>query len=167
MPIDVNSDQWKNAGTFDPIGVKITSLLSDNKEQAFSIREIEEYLLEEHQQVFPESLVGDDAIDGAKVARQSIVTNILEDRYWRSQVTFRYISKEDDAEAGLYFTWEGIGINPIAEVDDVKDPDPDSSFGTLSGRFRQIEQDVDEEVSELEERISFLEFRIREELGVY
>lgn len=39
---------------------------------------------------------------------------------------------------GLYFTWDGVGINPIAEVDEVEDPTPDSPFGTLSGRSHSL-----------------------------
>lgn len=167
MPIDVSSDEWKNAGRNDPIWVEINSLLSDNKEQAFSIKEIENYLLEEHKDLFPDDLAGDDTVDGAKAARQAIVANILEYRYWRSEVSFRYVSAGNGTEAGLYFTYDGTGINPIAEIDDVTDPNPDSPFMTLSGRFRQIEKDMNEEISDLEGRIDNLEYRLREELGSY
>jgi len=167
MPIDVNSEEWKNAGRYDPIWVEVNSFLSNNEHQAFSIEEIEEYLLEDHPHLFPASLIGDNTVDGAKAARQSIVTNILKYRYWRSEVSFRNIPEEADAKTGLYFTWDGVGINPIAEVDGVKDPNPDSPFRTLSSRFRQIEQDVDEDVSDLEDRISHLESRVCEELGSY
>ena len=167
MPIDVNSDEWKNAGRNDPLWVEIESLLLDNKEQAFSIKEIEEYLFEEYEHLFPDDLVGDCAISGAKAARQSIVASILEYRFWRSEVGFRYVSEGNGTEAGLYFTHDGTGINPIAEVDEVTDPNPDSPFMTLSSRFRQIEKDMNEEVSDLEERIGHLEHRLREELGSY
>ncbi|WP_089818324.1 hypothetical protein [Halomicrobium zhouii] len=166
MPIDLNSDMWKNARSYDVIGTEITSLLTDHREQAFSVKEIEEHLYNEHQHLFPDDLVGDDPIDGAKAARQSIVSNILEYRYWRSEVTFQYVS-EDDVNPGLYYTWKGVGISPIAEIDDVTDPNPDSPFGVLSSRFRQIEKDVDDDVSDLEERISHLEYRFREEIGSY
>lgn len=167
MPIGLDSDAWKNAERYDPLGVQIDSLLLNNKEQAFSIREIEEYLVEEYPHLFPGSLVGDDAIEGAKAARQSIIANILEKIYWRAEVAFRYVPEEDDVEAGLYFTSDGPGINPIAEIDEVKNPDSDSPFGKLSNRFREIEKDVDDDVSELEERINYLEYRLREELGSY
>jgi hypothetical protein len=167
MPIDTDSEVWKSADTYDPITVEINSFLSNNKDQAFSIREIEEHLLGEHQHLFPNQLVGDDALEGAKAARQSIIANILEYRYWRSEVTFQYISGDRDSAVGLYFTWDGVGISPIAELDEVSDPNPDSPFGTLSSRFRQIESDLDEEVSELEERLSHVEYRLREELDTY
>lgn len=167
MPIDVNSDEWKNAGSYDPIEVEIDSLLSNNKEQAFSIKEIEEYLLENHQHLFPDGLVGEDAVEGAKAARQSIIANILENKYWHLEVSFKYISEEADPEAGLYFTWDGVGISPIAEVEEVNDPNPESPFGTLSSRFRQIEDDLDKEVSELEDRIAGIEYRLRQELDSY
>ena len=87
--------------------------------------------------------------------------------YWRSEVTFRRVSPEGKADAGLYFTSDGTGIAPVAEIDEVSDPDPDSPFGTLSGRFREVEDEIDEEMSDLEERIDWLEFRVREELGAY
>ncbi|MDQ2074722.1 hypothetical protein RBH20_19520 [Haloarcula sp. H-GB4] len=77
------------------------------------------------------------------------------------------MSPEDEADAGLYFPSDGTGISPTAEIDGVKDPDPDSSFGTLSGRFREIEDEIDEGVSDLEERVDLLEFRVREELGAH
>lgn len=167
MPVDTESEEWKNAGSDDPITVEITSLLSNNRDQAFSIKEIEEHLLEEHQHLFPNELVGDHAVDGAKAGRQSIIANILEYRYWRSEVTFRYVSGDDEGDAGLYFTWDGPGINPIAELDEVSDPNPESPFGTLSSRFRQIESDLNEEVSELEERLSYVEYQLREEFDAY
>ena len=167
MPVDLDSDAWKSAEGYDPLGVQIDSLLLNNKEQAFSIKEIDEYLVEEYPHLFPSELVGDNVIDGAKAARQSIIANLLEEDYWRVKVTFRYVSGEGDVEPGFYFTTDGPSINPIAEIDEVKNPDPDSSFGKLSNRFRQIEEDVDDEVSELEERINYLEYRLREELGSY
>lgn len=167
MPVDTDSEEWKHAGRYDPITVEINSLLSNNEDQAFSIKEIEEHLLEDHQHLFPNQLVGDDALEGAKAARQSIIANILEYRYWRSEVAFQYISGDRDSDAGLYFTWDGPGLNPIAELDEVSDPNPDSPFGTLSSRFQQIESDLDEEVSELEERLSHMEYRLREELDTY
>jgi len=167
MPVDTDSEEWKSADTYDPITVEINSLLTDNRGQAFSIEEIEEHLVAEHQHLFPDQLVGDDAIDGAKAGRQSIVANILEYRYWRSEVSFRYVPNKTDTDAGLYFTWDGIGINPIAEVDEVEDPNPESPFGTLRGRFRQIENDLDEKTSELEDRLAHIEYQLREELGNY
>ncbi len=130
-------------------------------------KEIEEHLLEDHPYLFPNQLVGNDALEGAKAARQSIIANILEYRYWRSEVSFRHISGGGESDAGLYFTWDGVGINPVAELDEVSDPNPDSPFGTLSSRFRQIESDLDKDVSELEERLSHVEYRLREGLDTY
>jgi len=167
MPIDVNSEKWKNGKTYDPIRVEIENLLFNNREQAFSITEIEEYILENHQQLFPHHLIGDDAVDGAKAARQAILATVLDDEFWHSRVAFRHISDDSEAEVGLYFTWEGNGINPIAEVDEVKDPDPESPLMTLETRFRHIEGDIEDEVAELHERISNLEYRLRDELDFY
>ncbi|EMA31505.1 MULTISPECIES: hypothetical protein [Haloarcula] len=167
MPIDLDSDAWKDATTYDPLETEINSLFRDHQDQALSITEIESHLHENHAHLFPADLVGKDAVDGAKAARQSIVATLLERMYWRSKVTFRRVSPEDEADAGLYFTSDGTGIFPIAEIDEVKDPDPDSPFGTLSGRFREVEDEINEEVSDLEERVDWLEFRVREELGAY
>lgn len=167
MPVDTDSQEWKSGGRDDPISVEISSLLSNNKEKAFSIQEIEEYLFDEYLHLFPNQLAGEGAIDGAKAARQSIIANILERRYWQARVSFQYIAGDGDADPGIYYTDDGVGINPIAELDELSDPNPDSPYGTLSSRFRQIEKDVDEEVSELEERISRMEYQIREELGMY
>ena len=50
---------------------------------------------------------------------------------------------------------------------EVRDPDSDSRGGKLTRRFREVEDEIDEEVSDLEERIDWLEFRVREELGAY
>lgn len=163
----MDSDAWENAGRYDPIEVEIDSLLSDYKNQAFSINEIEEHLHGEHQHLFPDQIVGGKVVDGAKAARQAIVATILEKKYWHSEVKFRYVSEAENAEPGLYFTWNGPGINPIAEVDDVSDPDPESPWMTLSGRFQQIEKDVEGEMSDLEDRVDWLEFRVHEELGQY
>jgi hypothetical protein len=167
MPIDLDSDVWKDASTYDPLKTEIHSLFGDHQEQALSIAEIESHLHENHAHLFPADLVGEDTVDGAKAARQSIIATQLEQMFWRSEVTFRRVSPEGEADAGLYFTSDGTGIAPIAEIDEVSDPDPDSPFGTLSGRFREVEDEIDEEVSDLEERIDWLEFRVREELGAY
>ncbi|WP_152419109.1 hypothetical protein [Natrinema gari] len=157
----------KNAELNDPVVAEINNLFRNNKEKAFNICEIEEHLLEEHSDVFPADLTGTDAIEGAKAARQSIVADRLFDRYWNSEYTYRYVSSADDADAGLYFTRDGPRISPVAEIDQVTDPDPDSVYGVLEGRFKEIENNVDDEVSNLEDRISRLEYRIQEELGMY
>jgi hypothetical protein len=167
MPIDLNSDAWNDASTYDPLKTEIHSLFREHQEQAFSIAEIESHLHENYAHLFPADLVGKEAVDGASAARQSIIAILLERMYWRSEVTSRHVAPEDESEAGLYFTSDGIGIAPIAEIDDVSDPDSDSRGGKLSRRFREVEDEIDEEVSELEERIDWLEFRVREELGAY
>lgn len=167
MPIDLDSDVWNDASTYDPLTTEIHSLFRDHQDQALSIREIESHLHENHAHLFPADLVGENVTGGARAARQSIIALLLERMYWRSEVTFRRVSPEDEAEAGIYFTSDGTGIAPVAEIDEVEDPDPDSPYGTLSGRFREIEHEIDEEVSDLEERIEWLEFRVREELGAY
>ncbi|MDS0280356.1 hypothetical protein NDI85_21455 [Halomicroarcula sp. S1AR25-4] len=167
MPIDLDSDVWNDATTYDPVRTEINSLLWDHQEQALSIGEIESHLHENHAHLFPVDLVGENAVDGAKAARQSIIATLLERMYWRSEITFRRVSPEDEAETGLYFTSDGTGIAPIAEIDEVRDPDSDSRGGKLSRRFREVEDEIDDEVSDLEERVDWLEFRIREELGAY
>lgn len=167
MPIDLNSEEWENANSDDSLRVKIEELLWRNQNKAYSVREIEEHLLENNLHLFPADLVGDNAVEGARAARQSIIANLLDNRYWHGEVSFQSISEGSDIEPGLYFTSDGPGISPIAEIDEVKDADPDSDWGKLSKRFRQIEGDADEEISELKERISYLEFRVREDLGAY
>jgi len=167
MPIDIESDAWSNAERYDPLRTAITELLSDNREQAFSIREIEEHLLDNHSDLFPDQLTGDKAVGEAKAARQSIIATVLEDRFWHLQVSFRYVSGGDDHDSGLYFTWDGSGISPVAELDEVSTPENDNSLSILSSRFKQIEEDIDEDMADLEERIDFIEFRIHEELGAY
>ena len=123
-------------------------------------------LTDEYEALFPDCLIGENEIEGAKAVRQSIVANILERRFWQSEVSFRRVT-HDDGERGLYYTWDGPGINPISEIDEVKDVEPDSPFGKVSNRFRKLEDDLDDEVSDLDERVSRLEYRIREELGSY
>jgi hypothetical protein len=162
MPIDVESDAWQNAVTEDPIEAKVAGLLSKNQDKAYSIAELDDYLCEECPHVFPADLTENEDVDAAEVARQAMIANILEDLYWHEEVTFRTVTG-DDAEPGLYYTWRGVGINPIAELDEVSDPNPDSPFGTLSSRFRQIDDDVDE----LERRLNQIERRVQDELGRY
>ncbi|WP_280585072.1 hypothetical protein [Halorubrum sp. Boch-26] len=163
MPIDTNSDIWKESGSDDPLRVHITELLSNNSEEAFSIKEIDEYLIENYQHLYPTDLTGEDSITGATAARQSIVSNILLNRYWHAEVRFNYISGEGQIDSGLYFTWEGGGIYPIAEIDDVTDVGSDSPHMTLESRFRQVEADLNEEVSELEDRLDYLEYQVHRE----
>lgn len=162
MPIDIDSDTWKNVQGRDPLSVHMNDLLRNNEDKAFSIKEIDEYLLEEHHQLFPADLVGDDAVEGATAARQSIIAAILDDWYWRTDVSFEYVPGDDETDAGLYFTWDGAGISPVFEVEDVKDVNPDSPYGKLESRFRGIESDVDDEISELKDRIANAEYRLRE-----
>jgi hypothetical protein len=164
MPIDTDSEEWENAKTRDPLLVEIRSLLSGGENQAFSIDEIETHLSENYPHLFPPALVGEDAGPEAKVARQSVVVNILLERYWHSEFSFRYVTGDNGAEPGLYFTYDGLGINPVAEIDSVTDPYPDSSGGVLTGRFRDIERNVDEQISDLKGRINNLEHRIHHEL---
>ncbi|QIO25568.1 hypothetical protein [Haloarcula sp. JP-L23] len=165
MPVDIDSDEWNSATSYDPLKTEILSLLWDNQEQAFSVTEIESHLHEEHPYLFPADIVGEDAVDVSKAARQSVIATMLDQMYWRSEVTFQHVSPDDGTEAELYFTSDGIGIAPVAEINEVKNPNPDSTRGKLSSRFRDIEKNIDEEVGDLEERIEWLEFRIREELG--
>ena len=164
MPIESESDDWTQAKSDDPLRAKIMDLLMKNKEFAYSVEEIEQHLLEEHHHLFPARLAGTDAVEGAKAARQSIITRILEDRFWHAHIRLCYVTEEQSADTGLYATWEGIGFSPIAELDEVTDPDPDSKRGLLEGRFKEIEENADEEISELEERISYIEYRLREDL---
>lgn len=163
MPINTNSDTWTESESDDPLRVHITDILADNSEEAFSIKEIDEYLMEDYQHLYPADLTGEDPITGSTAARQSIIANILLNRYWHAEVSFNYISGEEQIDAGLYFTWEGIGISPIAEIDDVTDVDSDSPHMTLESRFRQVEADVNEEVSELEDRLDYLEYQVHNE----
>lgn len=163
MPIDVESDVWKQASSRDPIRVHIENLLRNNPDKAFSTKEIEEHLLEEHEEVFPQSLTQREDAESAKAARRALVANILLDQDWHSQVAFQYVSGEADVESGLYFTDDGTGFYPVAELDEMKDVDPDSTRGKLSSRFRKI----DDETDDLEDQIDRLEYRIREEHGRY
>jgi hypothetical protein len=162
MPIDIDSEEWKNAESRDPLLVPIRELIYSNRDQAFSIREIEERLSEEHPELFPAGMV--DAGASAKTARQSIVANILFNRYWHLEVKFRYVPEGQGPEPGLYFTHDGNGVSPVAEIDHVRDSDSDSATMTLVNRFRDIENSIDEEVSELEGRLNNLEYRVRQEL---
>lgn len=167
MPIETDSAAWEEAESHDPLEVEITQLLSNNADQAYSIAEIEAYLLDEYAHLFPDRLAGDDAVVGAQAARQSIIMAILQRRYWNSVVRFKYVTESDTAEPGVYCRWDGPGIQPIAEIDEVNDPDPDSPRLTLESRFRSIEEELDEEIEELDDRVDWLEFRVREELGAY
>lgn len=164
MPIDTDSEEWKNADSLDPLLVEIRELLMGEENQAFSVAEIETHIVENHPHLFPAGMVGGDAGEGTEAARQSIIANILLDRFWHSEFSFRHVTGDNGAEPGLYFTYDGIGINPVVEIDDVRDPYPDKSGGVLAGRFRDIERNVDEQISDLKGRINNLEHRIHHEL---
>lgn len=165
MPIDIESKKWESADHFDPIKVKIEDLFLNNRDKAFSIKEIEEQILNNHERVFPDDLVGNDAIDGAKAARQSIIASILSRKYWRYEVEFRYYPGDDETEPGLYFKSDGVGVNPVVELEEAVGYDSDTA--SLSSSLANQFEEMDEDVSELEDRIDYLEFRLQEELGAY
>jgi hypothetical protein len=165
MPIDTESKEWQNAGADDPLEVKINEILTEDSSKAYSVSEIEELLVEDHPHLFPDNLAGETSVDGAKATRQGIIATILENKYWHSEVSFKFITDDQNADSGLYYTWEGTGFSPIAELDEVKDVDPDSPWGILSSRFKQIEEDFEDDVDDLEDRIAHLEHRIRQEHG--
>lgn len=167
MPINTDSEEWKNADVFDPIRTEIDNLLS--QDTAYSVKEIEEYIVHNSEHVFPADLVGDEAVEGAKAARQSIIASILSRMYWRYAVEFRHYSGDDEIDSGLYFKSDGAGINPIVELEMAVGYDSEEAAlsSSLETRFDEVEDDIDEEVSELTDRIDFLEHRIREELGAY
>jgi hypothetical protein len=169
MPLNVESDRWENANRFDPIKVKIDDLLRNNDDKAFSIKEIEEHLLDNHERVFPDDLTGETSEAGAKAARQSIVASILSRKYWKYEVEFRYYAGDDETDPGLYFKADGVGVSPIVELEEAVGYDSDSGSlsSSLANRFKEVEGEIDDEVSELEDRVEYLEFRIQEELGAY
>ncbi|NLV03832.1 hypothetical protein [Haloferax volcanii] len=164
MPIQTDSETWSNASSEDSIKVEINNLLGGDK--AYSIKEIDDHLVDEVPHLFPSSLTGSDAIEGAEAARQSIITNILEEEYWRSGASFKYVSGDGDAEEGLYYTLSGVGFSPVAELDDIK-TDVDQKSGILRSRFKNTESKLGDEIAELEERLSNLEYRFHEEIGRY
>lgn len=165
MPLDTGSEEWQKAGGNDPLEVQINDILTNNSDKAYSVSELDDLIVEDTPEVFPDRLTGDGSIEGAKAARQGIIATILEKKYWHSELSFRFVTNGADAESGLYYTWNGTGFSPVAELDEVKNVKPDYPGGILSSRFKQIEEDVDDDVSELENRISQLEYRIRQEHG--
>jgi len=169
MPIDVDSERWDEAALIDPIKTKINQVLRKDKTRALSISEIDDRITENDPFVFPNDLVGEDAIPGAAAARQSAIVSILSRMYWQYEVGIRYYSGDAETEPGIYVKSDGTGINPVLELEGAVgwDNDSRSLSSSLSNKFDEVEDQVDEEVAELEDRVQYLESRVQEELGTY
>jgi len=169
MPIDVDSEQWDEAALFDPLKTKIHQLLRKDKSRALSISEIDDRITEKDPSVFPNDLVGEGALQGAAAARQSAIISILSRMYWQYEVEMRYHPGDAETEPGLYIKSDGKGINPVLELEGAVgwDNDSRSLSSSLSNKFDEVQDQVDEDVAELEDRVQYLESRVQEELGAY
>lgn len=144
MPIDTDSDEWKNGAKIDFIEVEIDNILVKGSEKAFTASEITERLVEEKPHVFPKKLLS--SSEHAEWARLALVTSRLEKKILHEQIDMRSVDGE------LYYSHTSGGHYPIADLVD-----------RLPGELDNLENKIEEETEDLEERLRRLEHRFHEE----
>lgn len=145
--------------------MNINDLLQKNDNKAYSVEEIEEHLIDEYPELFPQKLVGEDAVTGAQSARQSIIVSVLLRMVRLERVNFRTLPEEVEDHSELYLTYCEGGFFPVAQLDELKEVDLDSPYLSLECRFRKIEDEMINNVSDIEERVAQLEHRFRQKHG--
>lgn len=159
MPIDTDSEAWENGAMVDPVEVSISDFLTNNSDSAFSLEEIDEHILQDSPEPVPNSLLPDGSDTGEpEAARRAYLLIALERLIWQSRVTFRQVQDaSDDGEEEIYYTTsDRQTFWPIAELDKIG--------GSIKERIEQTEDEFDDELSDLEDRLSRLEYRVQQEL---
>jgi len=146
MPISTDSDKWEKGRYIDWLEIQITNFL--DRDQAYTLQEIESHIYENQQHVFPNKLREDGEF--AEWARLTYVSGRLEKLVWLGQVDVRNCDDE------LYYTLGEDARFPLAELE-----------VDVPGSIRDVEKKVDSETKDLENRIRRLERKFNEEFGVY
>lgn len=147
MPIDTDSDEWRNGHRFDWTAVHIRSILSED--EALTLDEIADELLETKPDVIPKTIREDER------SLKSYLFRVLERQSRRGLVEDRAVT-ESDQTVEIYYADSGDpGVFPLAEIID-----------NFPRQFSKLEKDIKntgDEVEELEGRLTQLEFQFREE----
>ncbi|WP_367996230.1 hypothetical protein [Haloferax volcanii] len=147
MPINTDSDEWKNGHRFDWTAVHIRSILSED--EAMTLDEIADELLEQKPDIIPKTVREDGR------ALKTYLYRVLERQSRRDLVEDRAVT-ESDGTVEIYYANSGKpGVFPLAEIID-----------NFPRRFSKLEKELestDDEVNELEGRLTQLEYQFREE----
>lgn len=147
MPIDVDSEEWKEGRRLDPLEVHITDFLRHNDEQAFTLEEITDYIIEDK----ADALFLLDGVDEEQTLEEvdgetcglikSRIAMKLEDLGWRNFIDWKVIGY-DDADIGtVYFTdSDKEPVSPLAKIQDV-----------YPRKFSSIDEDIEELADDIEE----------------
>mgnify|MGYP000067648270 CR=1 FL=1 len=153
MPINTESDTWTNGRRIDHLEIEIQNLLRRNSEKAYTATEIISILKEEEPQVFPDKLLAEN--EQAEWSCIALVLSRLEKLVWVDHVDVRSVeSSESDTGKELYYAYNEEGRYPLAELE-IDIPE----------KLNDLEEEIEGETDELEDRLKRLEYRVNEKLG--
>ncbi|AWB28467.1 hypothetical protein [Halococcoides cellulosivorans] len=147
MPINEDSEEWKEGRRLDPLQVHISNILRRNDEQAFTLEEITDHIIEDE----ADALFLLDSVDEEQALEEvdeetyglikSRIAMKLEDLGWRNFIEWKVIGYEDADIGTVYFTnSDKESVSPIAKIVDV-----------YPRKFSSIEEDIEDLADDVEE----------------
>lgn len=147
MPIDVDSEKWKEGRRLDPLEVHIADFLHNNQEQAFTLEEITDHIIEEEADALfildgiDEEQTLEEVDEGAYGLIKSRMAMKLEELSWRNLVDWKVIGYDDTDIGVIYFSHsDKESVYPLAKIQDV-----------YPRKFSNIEEDIEDLADDVEE----------------
>ena len=147
MPVDIQSETWQNGNYFDNVHIHIEDFLRSNPNSAYSLDEIADYIIQNHDNTLPSKLLTQGS---PNEVIHTLIFSRLDELHWYGTVDSKVIEEE------IYYTYTGDGCDPLIEIN-IEIPE----------RIDSVEKKFEREIKELEERVSYNEYKITEEHGMY
>ena len=146
MPIDVDSEEWKEGRRLDPLEAHITDFLRYNDEQAFTLDEISDYIIEDK----ADALFLLDGVDEEQTLEEvdgetyglikSRIAMKLEDLGWRNFIDWKVIGYDADIGTVYFTNSDKEPVSPLAKIQDV-----------YPRKFSSIQEDIEDLADDIEE----------------
>lgn len=149
MPIDTNAEKWEDSSHIDYMSVELGKMFRENEDTAYTLEEIDDYLIENEPQVLPDTLVGDE--DEVHSARLALISTELERLNWLNRIVIK------ELEGDLYYTYDdGDWRYPLATI-----------YYDLPEDIEELDDELSEDIQEITNRLRRVEQKVSEEIGLY